>query len=122
MHMVRLKGQLYLVLGYMAGGSLEDRLRGGKQMSPREVVALLNRISPALDAAHKQGIIHRDLKPSNILYDEHGLAFISDFGIARLAEQASQLTGNIMIGSPAYMSPEQARGGITLTLRSDLYS
>lgn len=116
------EGQLYLVLGYMAGGSLEDRLRDGKQMSPREVVALLNRISPALDAAHKQGIIHRDLKPSNILYDEHGLAFISDFGIARLAEQASQLTGNIMIGSPAYMSPEQARGGITLNLRADLYS
>ena len=116
------QGQLYLVLGYMAGGSLEDRLKNGKTLPLEEVLALLERIAPALDAAHRQGIIHRDLKPSNILFDEKGQAFISDFGIARLAEQASQLTGTSMVGSPAYISPEQARPQTAPDARTDLYS
>jgi serine/threonine protein kinase len=116
------QGQLYLVLRYMAGGSLEDRLREGKPMPLAEVLALLERISPALDEAHRRGIIHRDLKPSNILFDEQGQAYLSDFGIARLAEQASQLTGSNMLGSPAYMSPEQARTGMEPDTRIDLYS
>jgi serine/threonine protein kinase len=116
------EGQLYLILGYMAGGTLQDRLREGKPLPLGEVLAVLERIAPALDMAHRQGIIHRDLKPSNILFDEQGRAFIGDFGVARLVEQTSQLTGNAMIGSAGYMSPEQARTGVVLDKFSDLYS
>jgi serine/threonine protein kinase len=118
------QGQLYLVLRYMAGGSLQDRLEGGKTLPLSEVVRLLKRITPALDAAHQQNIIHRDMKPSNILHDEQGLAYICDFGIARLKERPNitMVEGGAMIGSPAYMSPEQSQTGRILDGRCDLYS
>jgi serine/threonine protein kinase len=118
------QGQPYLVIRFMKGGSLEDRLSGGKTLPLNEVVDLLRRITPALDAAHQQGIIHRDMKPSNILFDEQGQAYICDFGIARLEEQPNitMMYGNSMIGSPAYMSPEQAHEGAHLDGRCDFYS
>ena len=118
------QGQLYLIMRYLPGGSLDDRMTVQKILSLEEMVRLLARLAPALDAAHQQGIIHRDMKPSNILFDEHGLAYIADFGIARLAAQASftMLTGNSVLGSAAYMSPEQTRSGTAVDGRSDLYS
>jgi serine/threonine protein kinase len=118
------QGQPYLVIRFMKGGSLGDRLEGGKTLAIPEVVDLLRRITPALDAAHQQGIIHRDMKPSNILFDEQGQAFISDFGVARLEEQPNitMMYGNSMIGSPAYMSPEQGQPGMHIDGRCDLYS
>jgi serine/threonine protein kinase len=118
------QGQPYLVIRFMKGGSLGDRIEGGKTLPLTEVVDLLRRITPALDAAHQQSIIHRDMKPSNILFDEQGQAYISDFGIARLEEQPNitMIYGNSMIGSPAYMSPEQGQPGMHLDARCDLYS
>jgi serine/threonine-protein kinase len=118
------QGQLYLVMRYMAGGSLEELIEQQGTLSIGETASLVGKIAPILESAHHQGVIHRDLKPSNILFDEEGQPFISDFGIARLTEQSNiaALTGKSLIGSPAYMSPEQGRIGITLDGRSDIYS
>jgi len=112
--------QPYLVMRYMTGGSLADRLEDGP-ITVSEVTAILQRVGAALDRAHSRGIIHRDLKPGNILFDEDGDAFLSDFGIVKLAEATASFTGSAIIGTPAYMSPEQARGE-DLDGRSDTYS
>ena len=115
-------GQPYIVMRYMSGGSLEERLKEGP-LSIAETVHLISRLAPALDAAHAKGIIHRDLKPGNILFDRYGNAFLSDFGIARLTQgSAATLTGDVVLGTPAYMSPEQVQGDRELDGRSDLYS
>jgi serine/threonine protein kinase len=118
------QGQLYLVMRYMAGGSLEEYIERDGKLSIEETAALIEQIAPLLDEAHSKGIVHRDLKPSNILFDDQGQPFISDFGIARLTEQSNlvALTGKQLIGSPAYMSPEQARIGTQVDGRSDIYS
>ena len=95
--------QPYIVMRYMAGGTLADRIERGP-LSLDEVSRLIARLAPALDAAHTHGIIHRDLKPGNILYDQYGNAFLSDFGIAHLAaEGLTTLTSGMAIGTPAYM-------------------
>src|SRR5258706_4310123 len=82
----------------------------------------LQRIAEALDEAHSRDIIHRDLKPTNIMFDARGNAFLSDFGIAKLMDATIDLTGSEVIGTPAYMSPEQAIGDKELDKRSDIYS
>ena len=104
------KGQPYLVMRFMSGGSLADRLNQG-YLSLAEAARVTARISSVLDRAHRQGIIHRDLKPSNILFDQEGEAYLSDFGIAKLAEATAQLTGSGIVGTPAYMAPEMASPG-----------
>jgi serine/threonine protein kinase len=115
------EGQLYLVMRFMPGGSLADKLNKGT-LHPSEVVHIIARITSALDQVHARGIIHRDLKPGNILFDQYGEAYLSDFGIARLTEATTTLTGAAIIGTPAYMSPEQARGDLDIDGRSDLYA
>jgi serine/threonine-protein kinase len=117
------QGQPYLVMRYMAGGSLADRLRRGR-LALEEAVAILSRLAPALDAAHRQGVVHRDLKPGNILFDRWNEAYISDFGIAKLAESggATITATGMTVGTPAYMSPEQVTAGGELDGRSDLYA
>ncbi len=114
-------GQPYLVMRYMAGGSLSDRLRRGP-LSLGETANLLARIAPALDKAHRSGVIHRDLKPTNILFDRDGNPYIADFGIAKLLESSASFTSTGIIGTPAYMSPEQVEGERTLDGRSDVYA
>ena len=114
-------GQPYIVMRYMSGGSLSERIRRGP-LSLNETARILQRISPALDEAHRRGVIHRDLKPGNILFDQYDEAYLSDFGIAKLAESGSTLTGTGVIGTPAYMSPEQAGGESDIDARSDIYS
>lgn len=112
------EGVPYIAMRYLAGGSMAQMLR--RAVPPMQSVARpLNQIAQALDYAHQQGVIHRDLKPGNILLDENGNAYLSDFGIARVLN--SSLTGSAIIGTPAYMSPEQANG-FPLDARSDIYA
>jgi len=112
------KGQPFLVMRLMTGGSLVERLHQGA-MSVEEVSQFLTRIAEALDEAHAKGIIHRDLKPGNILLDHKGDAYLADFGIVKLLESNS-MTSRGAIGTPAYMSPEHFEGEVSA--RSDIYA
>lgn len=114
-------GQPFLVMRYLSGGSLVERIAKGA-LPIEDAAIIVQRIGLALDEAHSKGIIHRDLKPGNILFDHHGNAFLSDFGIVKLAESTTTFTGSHIIGTPAYMSPEQARGDAKLDGRSDIYA
>lgn len=117
-------GQPYIVMRLMAGGSIDDLLQRqpNTPLSLDRILALIDPIAPALDYAHSKGVLHRDLKPSNVLMDESGGAYLTDFGIARLAgDGQGTITTQGVVGTPAYMSPEQAQGK-ALDGRSDLYS
>ena len=111
--------QPYIVMRYMAGGSLQDRLDKG-EIKLTEMAHIMKRVADALDSAHARGIIHRDIKPSNILFDSSGEAFLSDFGIATSKSFADE-DGEWLVGTPAYMSPEQAQGH-HVDARSDVYA
>ncbi len=113
--------QPYLVMRLMTGGSLAELIAQGPLPAP-EAARILKRIGSALDKAHEKGVVHRDLKPGNILFDQYGEAFLADFGIVRLTQSGSTLTatGGI-VGTPAYMSPEQIRGS-QLDGRTDIYA
>ena len=108
----------YIAMRYLAGGSLAQLIRRG-QPPLEDLDRPFTQVAQALDYAHRQGIIHRDIKPGNIMLDEAGNAYLSDFGIARVL--GSNLTGSAIIGTPAYMSPEQANG-LPLDARSDIYA
>jgi len=112
------KGQPYLVMRLMHGGSLLDRLKRGA-IPVAETATMFSRLAGALDEAHGKGIIHRDLKPGNILLDEQGQPYLSDFGIAKLTE-ATSMNSRGVIGTPAYMSPEHFEGKVSA--QSDVYA
>jgi serine/threonine-protein kinase len=115
------EGQPYFVMRYMNGGSLSERIKAGG-VTIDEAARILGAIAPGLDEAHSKGIVHRDIKPSNILFDRRGNPYISDFGIAKLTQaQAGNVTGSAIIGTPAYMAPEQAQG-IEVDGRADIYA
>ena len=114
------EGVPFLIMPFFEKGTLTDRLRV-KPLSPQECGSLINDICSALAYEHKRGVVHRDIKPSNILLDENGKAYLSDFDLVYLPEASQQLTGSAVIGTPAYMSPEQCNGG-PVDARSDQYS
>ncbi|MBZ0283397.1 MAG: protein kinase [Anaerolineae bacterium] len=112
---------LYLVIAYVAGGSLGDQIDQGP-MALAEVEQVLRQIASALDYAHRQGVIHRDIKPDNILLDSERHALLADFGIVKTVEGNSKLTATGgLVGTPIYMSPEQGRGD-PITGSTDIYS
>ncbi|HEY5729451.1 MAG TPA: protein kinase [Anaerolineales bacterium] len=114
-------GQLFFVMRYMAGGSLAELLKDGR-LSPKRTAEIIEKVSLGLDYAHQKGVTHRDIKPDNILFDANGNPYISDFGVAKLAELASSGTGSGIMGTPAYISPEQAGGeNEKVDHRSDVY-
>jgi WD40 repeat protein len=114
-------GQPYLVMRLMTGGSLADRIAQGP-LPAGEAARILRRMGAALDRAHEAGIVHRDLKPGNILFDQYGEAYLADFGIVRLKQAWGTLTATGgMVGTPAYMSPEQIQGK-ELDGRTDIYA
>lgn len=113
--------QPYIVMRYMSGGSVDDLLADGP-MNLAKVCDIIEQIAPALDYAHSKDVLHRDLKPSNVLMDDNGGAYLTDFGIARiLNEVGTAITTQGVVGTPSYMSPEQAQGQ-PLDSRSDVYS
>jgi serine/threonine protein kinase/Tfp pilus assembly protein PilF len=117
-------GFLFYVMPYVEGESLRERLDRQKQLPVEEAVHHANAIASALDYAHRQGIIHRDIKPENVMLYE-GEAMVMDFGIAKALSAATGDTltqTGMMIGTPAYVSPEQAAGATDLDGRSDQYS
>jgi tRNA A-37 threonylcarbamoyl transferase component Bud32 len=113
-------GIIYLAMPFIHGSTLFDRIQKFK-VSEEEATRWIGQVSGALGFAHSQGVIHRDIKPSNILIDDAGTAYLTDFGLARMIEGSNTLTGSMMMGTPAYVSPEQGRGR-SLDPRSDQYS
>jgi len=112
---------IYFVMKFLRGESLSEQLEKHGALPPEEINKILCQTAAALGYAHKNGIVHRDIKPDNIMFDESGHAILTDFGIAKAAT-GTRLTGTGMsIGTPHYMSPEQARAQ-TLDGRSDIYS
>src|SRR6185503_15559864 len=117
-------GQLFYVMPYVRGESLRDRLRRDKQLSIDEAVRITAAVGGALDYAHRHDVIHRDLKPENILLQD-GHPLVADFGIAlavSVAGGARITQTGLSLGTPQYMSPEQATGDRSLDGRTDIYS
>jgi len=117
-------GFLYYVMPYVEGTSLRDRLVHEKQLPIGDAVRIATEVASALDYAHRHGIVHRDIKPENVLLHD-GQALVADFGIALAASKAggTRMTETGMsLGTPTYMSPEQAMGEREITARSDVYA
>jgi eukaryotic-like serine/threonine-protein kinase len=122
-------GRLWYVMPYVEGESLRDRLKRDGQLPIEESVRIARQIAMALDHAHRRGVVHRDVKPENVLLANDGRALLSDFGLARFTDSASApvgtnpLTGSgFVVGTPAYMSPEQATGEFDVDERTDVYA
>jgi len=117
-------GLLYYVSAYLSGGSLRDRLRRERRLPVADAARIASEVAAGLDFAHRAGFVHRDVKPENILFAD-GLALIADFGLARACcgETHERVTGaGFAVGTPEYMSPEQAASEPDLDARSDIYS
>jgi len=115
-------GDVYIVMAYMRGGTLADRIdRSQGGLPDEETVRLFDLMAEGLDYAHSRGIVHRDLKPNNILMDEGNNPYLADFGLAKFTEGKIEMTNTMMTGTAAYMAPEIARMGKS-TKRSDIYA
>ncbi|MFK7821262.1 MAG: bifunctional serine/threonine-protein kinase/formylglycine-generating enzyme family protein [Planctomycetaceae bacterium] len=120
----QIKGSSYIVHDFIEGQTLKQLLKKSGQLPPADAVRTMIQIARALDYAHSQGIIHRDIKPENILIDKAGNPHIADFGLARNEEKdATRTREGTLMGTPAYMSPEQASGKVSqVDRRSDVWS
>lgn len=118
-------GRLYYVMPFVAGNTLRERLDKGGRLPPDQALHIIRQVASALSHAHGRGVIHRDIKPSNILLSE-GFALVADFGLARALSRASETEDissvGLPIGTPRYMSPEQALGDRSVDGRTDLYA
>ncbi|MBN1681604.1 MAG: serine/threonine protein kinase [Anaerolineae bacterium] len=117
-----LNGQPYLVMKFIEGETLKARLKR-EPLSLTETFQILEVVADALTYAHEQGILHRDIKPSNIMLDNNGTPYITDFGLARIAQVGeTTMSQDMMLGTPQYISPEQAKGLHDLGPGTDIYS
>ncbi|HEV2590410.1 MAG TPA: serine/threonine-protein kinase [Gaiellaceae bacterium] len=114
-------GRPYMVLEYLSGGTLEDRLKSGKPLPDEETERYATAIAAGLAHAHNHGVVHRDLKPANVLFDSEDRAKIADFGIASMGDAGTLTEAGTVLGTAAYISPEQA-SGLPATAASDVYS
>ncbi|MEY2590608.1 MAG: eukaryotic-like serine/threonine-protein kinase [Acidimicrobiaceae bacterium] len=111
-----------LVMPYLAGGNLAERVAARGPLAPDQVLALADHLLGALVAAHRQGVVHRDIKPANVLFDSESRPYLADFGVASSRDVTLGLTApNLVIGTPGYLAPEQARGE-SATAASDVFS
>ena len=116
-------GDLWFTMPYVEGESLRERLRRDRQLPLVEALRIATEAARALEFAHRHGVIHRDIKPENLLLTSDGSTLVADFGIARALDQTGGLTETgVVVGTPAYMSPEQAAGDRALDARTDIYS
>jgi serine/threonine-protein kinase len=116
------EGRPYLVMKFIEGETLKARLASGP-VAPDEVLRIVEAVGVALSFAHKRGILHRDVKPSNVLLSGDGGIYLADFGLARIAQSGeSTLTSDMILGTPQYISPEQALGKKDLDEGTDIYS
>jgi serine/threonine protein kinase len=114
-------GEHYLVMEYVAGQSLAELLADQGRLAPRRAAELGVEVCAALAAAHAQGLVHRDVKPANVLVGAEGRVKVADFGIVKAAATVTLTGTGTVLGTAAYLSPEQAQGG-PVDARSDLYS
>jgi tRNA A-37 threonylcarbamoyl transferase component Bud32 len=116
------EGQPYLVMRFVEGETLKSHMQAGK-LTLTQVMDIMRPVCQALDYAHNQGVLHRDIKPSNILITPQNGVFLTDFGLAKIAQTGeSTLSQDMMVGTPQYISPEQAQGRSDLDARTDIYS
>ena len=114
-------GTPYLVMEYIAGDTLAEILDQQGFLPTERFIELAKQITSGLEAVHQKGLVHRDLKPANVIVDDHGKAMLTDFGLARSAQGDGLTVTGTLLGTPAYMSPEQAREE-DVDQRSDLFS
>ncbi len=115
------EGIKFISMDYVDGRGLKTLLKYRRKFPPNEAASIISQICLALDAAHTEGVIHRDLKPQNVLMDGHGRVTVMDFGIARSTETPGLTQTGLLLGTPEYMSPEQAKGE-EVDARSDLFA
>jgi serine/threonine protein kinase len=115
------QGQWYMVMEFMTGGTLADKLNPKQPMPLDTAIHIIGQMCDALSYAHQRGVYHRDMKPANILFNAEETAKLGDFGIARLAQAVTMTVQGAILGTPKYMSTEQAQG-VKVDHRADLYS
>jgi serine/threonine-protein kinase len=110
----------YFVMAYLPGPSLKQLISQKGRLTLAEAVPILRQLAEALDYAHSKGLIHRDIKPANVMFNERGLAVLTDFGIVKAAQESKLTTTGATMGTPQYMAPEQILGK-KIDARADQY-
>src|SRR2546421_11595523 len=114
------EGMKFITMEYIDGGDLKSLIVERQKLPPLEAVDIVRQICQALDAAHSEGVVHRDLKPQNIMIDQSGRVVVMDFGIAHSKDMPGMTMTGALMGTPDYMSPEQAKAAKT-DARSDIF-